>query len=147
MIRFLAARLIITIGCDRGFGETLATKLTTDGYTVYAACLDKNSEGARALGANPNINVLQINVTKQSDVDAGARQLNQDLWERGNVIRPDHTSGLLIAFEKYLFYINGQVQSLFSYQQFDYTYRFCFDYRNCRECYDIASSRESLSYL
>ena len=71
------------LGCDRGFGETLATRLATDGYTVYAACLDRNSEGARALGTNPNITVLQINVTKQSDVDAAARQLNQDLWERG----------------------------------------------------------------
>lgn len=76
-------KTVLITGCDRGFGETLATRLATDGYTVYAACLDKYSEGARALGTNPNITVLQINVTKQSDVDAAARQLNQDLWERG----------------------------------------------------------------
>lgn len=72
-------------GCDRGFGETLATKLASDGYSVYAACLDNNSQGARTLAAIPNVTVLQVNVTKQSDVDAAARKLSQDLWERGEV--------------------------------------------------------------
>ena len=73
-------------GCDRGFGETLASKLALDGYTIYAGCLDVNSDGAKHLANNPNVRVIKIDVTKQSDVDAAARLLNQELWERGSIM-------------------------------------------------------------
>ena len=64
----------------------MSAKLASDGYTVYAGCLDINSDGAKALAATPNVNVLQMNVTQQSDVDAAAQKLNQELWERGKVL-------------------------------------------------------------
>ena len=70
-------------GCDRGFGHTLTTKLSLEGYTVYASCLDVDGEGALSLKKLPDVNVLLLDVTNENSVEKAAIRLNQDLRHTG----------------------------------------------------------------
>ena len=83
--------LIIYLGCDTGFGLTLAQKLHAKGMTVFAGCVlkDRNGEGAKKLEAiaekhdqknikkqlkgksvedcDNKLHVLQLDVTSEED--------------------------------------------------------------------------------
>ena len=60
-------------GCDTGFGLILAKHLHKLGFKVFAGCLlkDKDGEGGQELQKidSPNLVVLQLDVTEQSDWD------------------------------------------------------------------------------
>lgn len=75
--------ILISPGCDRGFGQTLATKLALDGFRVYAGCLDGNSDGARQLQALSKVTVVPVDVTSDKSVEEAIRKLNSDLWDTG----------------------------------------------------------------
>lgn len=76
-------KAVFITGCDRGFGETLASRLALEGYNVYAGCLDTNSEGANRLYSYSNIIVLHIDVTDNKSVDGAVKMLEQKLFETG----------------------------------------------------------------
>ncbi|KAL4239311.1 (2R 3R)-2 [Mactra antiquata] len=80
-------RAVFVTGCDRGFGETLACKLASSGYTVFAGCLDTKSDGAERLKSqyHTKATVIQIDVTNDESVAAAVRILydrlsNIGLW-------------------------------------------------------------------
>ncbi|KAH6947811.1 hypothetical protein HPB50_021525 [Hyalomma asiaticum] len=60
---------VLITGCDTGFGHLLAKQLATDGFRVYAGCLSSTSDGAMALKLVANICVLQLDVTKEDDIE------------------------------------------------------------------------------
>ena len=59
------------LGCDTGFGFSLAQHLHKIGFTVFAGCLHKDGEGAKHLEQlaidNDRMHVLQLDVTKEED--------------------------------------------------------------------------------
>lgn len=76
-------KAVFITGCDRGFGETLASRLALDGYEVFAGCLDPNSEGASRLRKYSTVTVLQVDVTDDKSVKIATEVLNSRLYKKG----------------------------------------------------------------
>lgn len=47
----------------------LATQLAKEGFVVYAGCIDENGSGAQLLKDCHNVHVLQMNVTKENEIE------------------------------------------------------------------------------
>ncbi|XP_077493314.1 retinol dehydrogenase 7-like isoform X1 [Amblyomma americanum] len=75
-------KAVLITGCDTGFGHLLAKFLARDGFVVFAGCLDAKSEGAMSLEKQANIKVLQMDVTKEVDIDDAYRTINAELGTR-----------------------------------------------------------------
>ncbi|XP_072241449.1 17-beta-hydroxysteroid dehydrogenase type 2 [Leuresthes tenuis] len=61
-------RAVLVTGCDSGFGQALAVRLSAAGLKVFAAVLDVDGAGAQRLRARAleNLQVLQLDVTDSS---------------------------------------------------------------------------------
>ncbi|XP_077494726.1 retinol dehydrogenase 7-like [Amblyomma americanum] len=70
-------KAVLITGCDTGFGHMLAKQLASDGFFIFAGCLDENGDGARALKKAENILVLKMDVTKVEEVSR-ARKVVED---------------------------------------------------------------------
>jgi NAD(P)-dependent dehydrogenase (short-subunit alcohol dehydrogenase family) len=67
--------VILVTGCSSGFGLSAAKKLAARGDHVFATMRDpsgKNSGPATELGALPNIEVIDLDVTSDASVEAAA---------------------------------------------------------------------------
>ncbi|XP_077529395.1 retinol dehydrogenase 7-like [Haemaphysalis longicornis] len=62
-------KCVLITGCDTGFGHLLAAQLASEGFFVYAGCLDENGHGASLHKERDNIRVLQMDVTKPEQID------------------------------------------------------------------------------
>ncbi|XP_077493316.1 retinol dehydrogenase 7-like isoform X2 [Amblyomma americanum] len=72
-------KAVLITGCDSGFGHLLAKCLARDGFLVFAGCLDAKSEGALSLKNLKRIKVLQMDVTKDADIDNTHRIVKEEL--------------------------------------------------------------------
>lgn len=65
-----ASKVVLITGCDSGFGNALARRLNSLGFTVVAGCLDKSSDGAELLKseAQSRMHILQLDVTEDKSV-------------------------------------------------------------------------------
>lgn len=63
-----SGKSVLITGCDTGMGHMLASQLASEGFFVYAGCLDKNSSSAQPLKECKNVYVLQMNVTKENEI-------------------------------------------------------------------------------
>ncbi|KAK8776405.1 hypothetical protein V5799_030250, partial [Amblyomma americanum] len=61
--------------CDTGFGHRLAKRLAENGFRVYAGCLSSVSDGACVLNLVPNVHVLQLDVTKEDEIDEAYKEI------------------------------------------------------------------------
>lgn len=75
-------RAVLITGCDTGFGYRLAKRLSRKGFLVFASCLSFKSAGAEELKGLTNVTVLQLDVTKQEQVDKAWRAIREHLGER-----------------------------------------------------------------
>lgn len=75
-------KAVLITGCDSGFGHRLAMRLSRDGFLVFAGCLDCTSGGAEELKSFSNIKILQLDVTKQEQVDDALKSVKEDLGQR-----------------------------------------------------------------
>nr|XP_037272231.1 D-beta-hydroxybutyrate dehydrogenase, mitochondrial-like [Rhipicephalus microplus]XP_037272232.1 D-beta-hydroxybutyrate dehydrogenase, mitochondrial-like [Rhipicephalus microplus]XP_037272233.1 D-beta-hydroxybutyrate dehydrogenase, mitochondrial-like [Rhipicephalus microplus] len=75
-------KAVLITGCDTGFGHMLAKYLARDGFLVFAGCLDVNGEGAMSLRRQANVKVLQMDVTKDVEVDETHRVIKEELGSR-----------------------------------------------------------------
>ncbi len=73
-------------GCDRGFGETLSSRLALEGYTVYAGCLDLNSEGANRLSQYTKVHVFHVDVTSNVSVQKAAELIDLQQREKASIL-------------------------------------------------------------
>lgn len=78
-------KAVLITGCDTGFGNRLAKRLSRNGFLVFAGCLSCESVGAEELKNLHNIEVLPLDVTKQKQVDEAldlVKKLlgNRELW-------------------------------------------------------------------
>ncbi|KAG7175094.1 short-chain dehydrogenase/reductase family 9C member 7-like [Homarus americanus] len=76
-------KAIFITGCDTGFGRLLAVRLDKMGFKVYAGCLLPNGEGACLLQqeASAKLKVLSVDVTKDDEVRAAYKTIENDLGE------------------------------------------------------------------
>nr|XP_037273303.1 retinol dehydrogenase 7-like [Rhipicephalus microplus] len=70
---------VLITGCDTGLGYLLAKQLAADGFYVYAGCLSATGEGAKILRTKTNIEVLQMDVTKDHDAEAAYEAVERTL--------------------------------------------------------------------
>lgn len=80
-------RAVFVTGCDTGFGHELSKKLHAMGFTVFATCFDEKSNGATRLkrlgDESGRLHVIQMDVTKQEDVDNALEYVEKHLPENG----------------------------------------------------------------
>ncbi|XP_077528694.1 D-beta-hydroxybutyrate dehydrogenase, mitochondrial-like [Haemaphysalis longicornis] len=62
-------KAVLVTGCDSGFGNLLSKRLSQEGFFVYAGCLDACGDGAVELSKYPNVHIVQMDVTKDNDVE------------------------------------------------------------------------------
>ena len=74
-----------TTGCDSGFGLMLARRLDEEGYKVFAGCLNINGTGPKLLlkEATPRLELLQLDVTKEADIEKAKASLVDSLAGSG----------------------------------------------------------------
>ncbi|XP_046656568.1 D-beta-hydroxybutyrate dehydrogenase, mitochondrial-like [Daphnia pulicaria] len=80
-------RAVFVTGCDTGFGHELSKKLHAMGFTVFATCFDEKSNGATRLkrlgDESGRLHVIQMDVSKQEDVDNALEYVEKHLPENG----------------------------------------------------------------
>lgn len=82
-------KCVLITGCDTGFGHEIALQLNKTGFTVFAGCLFKDGPDAQSLvtkAANPEkMNILQFNVTKESDARSVYETIEKHTEKTGQV--------------------------------------------------------------
>ncbi|KAM4042459.1 retinol dehydrogenase 7-like [Anomaloglossus baeobatrachus] len=79
-------RAVLITGCDSGFGNLLALRLLDMGFTVFAACLFPDGEGAQALinhSSPGQVKVIRLDVTKDEEVEKVKQYVKENLPEKG----------------------------------------------------------------
>ncbi|KAM4042458.1 retinol dehydrogenase 7-like [Anomaloglossus baeobatrachus] len=79
-------RAVLITGCDSGFGNLLALRLLEMGFTVFAACLFPDGEGAQALinhSSPGQVKVIRLDVTKDEEVEKVKQYVKENLPEKG----------------------------------------------------------------
>ncbi|KAK8763981.1 hypothetical protein V5799_033410 [Amblyomma americanum] len=67
----------------------LAKQLASDGFFVFAGCSNENSDGAKALKKVENILVLQMDVTKEQEIDRAYQTVEDRLDGKGRLTMPE----------------------------------------------------------
>ena len=84
-------RAVLITGCDHGFGYLAALRLTDLGFHVFAGCLNSQADGARKLQQEvrqkERLTLLQLDVTKQEEIDAAARVVREKVEKRDQGIK------------------------------------------------------------
>ncbi|XP_077494725.1 short-chain dehydrogenase/reductase family 9C member 7-like [Amblyomma americanum] len=75
-------KCVLITGCDTGFGHMLAAQLAEEGFFVFAGCLDENGDGSQLLKRSKNIQVMQMDVTKEEDIAQAFQSVQDTLGDR-----------------------------------------------------------------
>lgn len=75
-------KAVLITGCDTGFGNRLAKRLSRCGFLVFAGCLESDSDGANELRSIRNVKVLPLDVTKQNQVDDALVSVKENIGNR-----------------------------------------------------------------
>lgn len=75
-------KAVLITGCSTGFGHGLAKRLAHNGFLVFAGFRNRNCDGAEELKTLPNMKILQMDVTKQEQVDKALETVKQQLENR-----------------------------------------------------------------
>ncbi|KAK8784610.1 hypothetical protein V5799_009030 [Amblyomma americanum] len=73
---------VLITGCDTGFGHALAVRLSKEGFLVFAGCLNSQGDGAQELRKLKNVRVLQLDITRDEQVEAALSSVKQELGSR-----------------------------------------------------------------
>lgn len=80
-------KAVLITGCDTGFGNELALRLDSCGFTVFAGCLSPDCEGAVELKqrCSSKLHILPLDVTRYDQILAAVKEVEthldgRDLW-------------------------------------------------------------------
>ncbi|KAM3931552.1 retinol dehydrogenase 7-like [Leptodactylus fuscus] len=79
-------RAVLITGCDSGFGNLLAKRLLGMGFTVFAACLFPDGEGAQSLITHSSpgqLKVIRLDVTSDKELEQAKRYVQENLPDKG----------------------------------------------------------------
>lgn len=74
-----SGKSVLITGCDTGLGHVLVKQLASDGFIVYAGCMDENGAGAKLLKNCNNVHVLQMDVTKENEIARAVESVENNL--------------------------------------------------------------------
>ncbi|XP_065300744.2 D-beta-hydroxybutyrate dehydrogenase, mitochondrial-like [Dermacentor albipictus] len=74
-----AGKAVLVTGCDTGFGHHAAKRFADVGFTVFAGCLNAASDGAQDLAKRANVRVLQLDITKDEQVEKALEAVRTEL--------------------------------------------------------------------
>ena len=71
-----------------GFGNALARRLNSVGFTVVAGCLDKSSDGAQLLKSDStgHLHILQLDVTDDESVQSCVNYIREQFPGQGTYL-------------------------------------------------------------
>lgn len=72
-------KAVLVTGCDTGFGHHAAKRFADDGFTVFAGCLNATCDGAKDLAKRPNVCVVQLDITKEEQVEKALQTVTTNL--------------------------------------------------------------------
>ncbi|GFS51340.1 hypothetical protein NPIL_661971, partial [Nephila pilipes] len=74
--------------CDTGFGNSLAKRLDSKGFHVFASCLNPNGPGADDLrkSCSDRLKVLELDVTEDESVKQAVHFVKYNLESSGTNI-------------------------------------------------------------
>ncbi|KAH7939190.1 hypothetical protein HPB52_008132 [Rhipicephalus sanguineus] len=84
-------KAVLVTGCDTGFGHHAAKRFADDGFTVFAGCLNATCDGAKDLAKRSNVRVLQLDITKEEQVEKALETVTANLGSNGRVTIPGVT--------------------------------------------------------
>ena len=79
-------KAVIITGCDTGFGNSIAKELFLEGFSVYACCLDPESDSSQSLArisknlsgnSSGKIILLKVDVTNQDQVNQAVQLIDE----------------------------------------------------------------------
>ncbi|XP_073409940.1 retinol dehydrogenase 7-like [Dendrobates tinctorius] len=79
-------RAVLITGCDSGFGNLLAHRLLDMGFTVFAACLLPDGDGAQALinhSSPGQVKVIRLDVTSDEEMEKVKQYVKENLPDKG----------------------------------------------------------------
>ncbi|XP_073409942.1 retinol dehydrogenase 7-like isoform X1 [Dendrobates tinctorius] len=79
-------RAVLITGCDSGFGNLLALRLLDMGFTVFAACLFPDGDGAQALinhSSPGQVKVIRLDVTSDEEMEKVKQYVKENLPDKG----------------------------------------------------------------
>ncbi|XP_070566595.1 retinol dehydrogenase 7-like [Ptychodera flava] len=78
-------KAVLITGCDSGFGHAAAKHLDSLGFQVFAGCLVKGGKGEQQLinNCSGQLTTLQLDVTKQEQIDEAFNVINKKLDGKG----------------------------------------------------------------
>lgn len=76
-------KAVFVSGCDSGFGYFISESLDSEGYTVFAGCLDPAGEGADHLKAkcSDRLHIVPIDVTEDFSVKVAGEYVKENLGD------------------------------------------------------------------
>jgi len=96
-------RSVLITGCDTGFGNKLACRLVDYGFTVFAACLNENSPGAKQLknyGKSNKVFIIKMDVTKQDEVDQAVEIVSTKIQQNNSqLFALVNNAGIMVSTE------------------------------------------------
>ncbi|XP_069624898.1 retinol dehydrogenase 7-like isoform X2 [Ranitomeya imitator] len=94
-------RAVLITGCDSGFGNLLALRLLDMGFTVFAACLFPDGDGAQALinhSSPGQVKVIRLDVTSDEEVEKVKQYVKENLPDKGRMVFLSSTGAYLSMF-------------------------------------------------
>ncbi|GFT61038.1 estradiol 17-beta-dehydrogenase 2 [Nephila pilipes] len=81
-------KAVLITGCDTGFGNSLAKRLDSKGFHVFASCLNPNGPGAEDLrkSCSDRLKVLELDVTEDESVKQAVHFVKYNLESSGTNI-------------------------------------------------------------
>ncbi|KAM4770887.1 D-beta-hydroxybutyrate dehydrogenase, mitochondrial-like [Rhinophrynus dorsalis] len=79
-------RAVLITGCDSGFGNLLAQRLLSMGFTVFATCLFPDGEGAQSLkrySSPDQLKIVRLNVSSEKEMADAKEFVQNNLPEKG----------------------------------------------------------------
>lgn len=114
-----SGKSVLITGCDTGFGHLLAKKLAEDGFCVYAGCLNSTSEGACRLRVAENVQVLQLDVTKEAEINDAFKLISNS--DNGTALWAVVANAGVGSMGKLEWYSTAQIRRLFDVNVFGVT--------------------------
>lgn len=77
-------KFVFVTGCDTGFGNAVARRLSGEGFSVFAGCYDLDGPGASKLKSEySDIQIIKIDITNDDSVNSAFKEIEKTVQDKG----------------------------------------------------------------
>lgn len=77
-------KYVFITGCDTGFGNAVARRLSGEGLSVFAGCYNPDGKGASQLRSEySNIQIIKLDITDDNSVDLAFAEIEKKVGDKG----------------------------------------------------------------